>query len=113
MAFAPQGRPVLVRGRHGAGKGCPAPRLADLGSPLGLLGVSVLPIVSRFMKDGGAWYSSYFVDEKTRWKGHGVIKSSDGLYTYHDRLVILRMAQDLCILLLTECSYNVGHQNWQ
>jgi hypothetical protein len=56
---------------------------------------------------------SYFAAEKTRWEGHGLIKSFDGLYTYHDRLVIPRPAQDLCILLLTECSYNVGHQNWQ
>ena len=56
---------------------------------------------------------SYFADENTRWKGHGLIKSSDGLYTYHDRLVIPRLSQDLCILLLTKCSYNVGHQNWQ
>jgi len=38
---------------------------------------------------------SYFADEKTRWKGHGLIKSSDGFYTYHDRLVIPRPAQDL------------------
>ncbi len=35
---------------------------------------------------------SYFTDEKTQWKGHGLIKSSDGLYTYHDRLVIPRPA---------------------
>ena len=41
---------------------------------------------------------------KARWKGHGVIKSFDGLYTYNDRLDIPRMAQDLCILLLTECN---------
>ena len=58
-------------------------------------------------------WCSYFADEKTRWKGYGLIKSSDGLYTYHDRLVIPRLAQDMCILLLTKCSYNVGHQNWQ
>ena len=40
---------------------------------------------------------------KTRWKGHGLKKLSDGLYTHQDRLVIPRLAQDLCILLLTEC----------
>ena len=56
---------------------------------------------------------SYFVDEKTRWKGHGLIMSSDGLYTYHDRLVIPRQAQDLRILLLTEYHDNVGHPNWR
>ncbi len=57
--------------------------------------------------------SSYFADTKTRWKGHGLIKSSNGLYTYHVRLVTPRLAQDLCILLLLERSYNDGHQNWQ
>ena len=56
---------------------------------------------------------SYFADEKTRWKDHGLIKSSHGLYTYHDMLVIPRPAQDPRILMLTYCSYNVGHQNWQ
>ena len=47
---------------------------------------------------------------KARWKGHGLNKSSDGLYTHHDRLVIPRLAQDMCILVLTECCYNVGEQ---
>ena len=56
---------------------------------------------------------SYFADEKTRWKGHGLIKSSDGLYTYHDRLVIPRPAQDLRILLLTVYHDNDGHPNWR
>ncbi len=51
---------------------------------------------------------SYFADERTQWKGNGLIKSSDSLYSYHDRLVIPRLAQDMCILLLTECSYNVA-----
>ena len=31
---------------------------------------------------------SYFTDEKTRLKGHGLIKSSYGVYAYHDMLVI-------------------------
>ena len=44
---------------------------------------------------------SYFNDEMTRLKGHGLIKSPNGLYTYHDRLVIPYPAQDLRILLLT------------
>jgi hypothetical protein len=47
---------------------------------------------------------------KARWKGHGLNKSSDGLYTHHDRLVIPRPAQDLCILMLTECCYYVVHE---
>jgi hypothetical protein len=54
---------------------------------------------------------SYFADEKTRWKHYGLIKSYDGLYTYHERLVILRPAQDLRILLLTEYHDNAGHPN--
>jgi hypothetical protein len=47
------------------------------------------------------------------WKGHGLNKSSDGVYTHHDRLVIPRPAQDLYILMLIECHYNVDHPNWQ
>jgi hypothetical protein len=54
---------------------------------------------------------SYFADEKTRWKGKGLIKSSDGLYTCHYCLVIPRPAQDLRILLLTKYHDNVGHPN--
>jgi hypothetical protein len=56
---------------------------------------------------------SYFADETTRWKGHGLIKSSDGLYTYHDRLVIPRPGQDLRILLLTKYHDNACHPNWR
>jgi hypothetical protein len=56
---------------------------------------------------------SYFADEKTRWKGHGLIQLSDGLYTYRDRLVIPCLAQDLRILLLTEYHDNDGHPNWR
>jgi len=37
------------------------------------------------------------------WKDHGPNKSSDELYTHHDRLVIPRLAQDPCILLFTAC----------
>jgi hypothetical protein len=43
-------------------------------------------------------YSScpYFSGEiKARLKSHGLVKSSNGLYTYHDRLVIPRPVQDL------------------
>ncbi len=32
------------------------------------------------------------------------------MYTHHDRLVIPRLAQAMCILLLTGCCYNVDHQ---
>ncbi len=56
-------------------------------------------------------YSScpYFFDKiKARWKSHGLVKSSNGLYTYHDRLVIPRPTQDLRILLLTEYHDNDG-----
>ena len=56
---------------------------------------------------------SYFADEKTRGKGHGLIKLSHGLYTHHDRLVIPRPAQNLRILLLDEYHDNVGHPNWR
>ena len=61
-------------------------------------------------------YSScpYFFGEiKARWKVHSLITSCDSLYTCHERLVILRPAQDLCILLLTEYHDNVGHPNWR
>ena len=47
---------------------------------------------------------------KARWKGHGLNKSSDGLYTHHDRLIIPRLAQDLCIFLLAECHKMIVHQ---
>ena len=47
---------------------------------------------------------------RARWKGHELNKSSDGLYTHHNRLLIPRLAQDLCILLLTECHMMIGHQ---
>jgi len=55
---------------------------------------------------------SYFTDEKTRWKGQGLIKSSGGLYTYHDRIVIPRPAQDLRnLLLITGYRDSAGHPN--
>ena len=38
-----------------------------------------------------------------------LIKSYDGLYTYHNRLSIPRPAQDVRNLLLTEYYDNVGH----
>ena len=60
------------------------------------------------------YYScSYFCDEKTRLKDHGLIKSSYGLFTYQDKLVIPRPAQEMRILLLTEYHDNDGHPNWR
>ncbi len=56
---------------------------------------------------------SYFADEKTRWKDHGLMNSSNGLYTYHDRLFIPRPAQDLRILLLCEYHDNASNLNWR
>jgi len=38
---------------------------------------------------------SYFADENTRWKGHGLMESSNGLYTYNDRLAIPRQVHYL------------------
>ena len=35
------------------------------------------------------------------------------MYTHHDRLVIPRPEQDMYILLLTECHYNVDNPNWK
>jgi hypothetical protein len=40
-----------------------------------------------------------------------MIKSSDDLYTYHDRLVIPRPAHDLCILLLIKHEDNASRPN--
>jgi hypothetical protein len=57
---------------------------------------------------------SYFSDEKSRCKGNRRMKLSDGLYTNHDRLVVLRPAQDLRIsVLLTEFHDNDVHSNWR
>ena len=81
-----------------------------------VLSADIVSVDHDFLTKWKSAYSScpYFCDEiKARWKGHGLIKSSDGLYTYHDRLVIHRPAQDLYILLLTKCHYNVDHPNWQ
>jgi hypothetical protein len=62
-----------------------------------VLSADTVSVDDGFLTKLKAAYSScsYFADEKTRWKGHGLIKSSDGLYTYHNRLVISRPAQDL------------------
>ena len=80
---------------------------------MSVLSADIVSVDDDFLTNMITEYSScsYFADEKTRWKGQGLIKSSGGLYTYHDRLP--RLAQDLCILLLIDCAYNGGHQNWQ
>ena len=52
-----------------------------------------------------------------RWKGHGLNMSLDGSYTHHNRLVIPRLSQDLCILLFIEChlmlAISIGNAYWQ
>ena len=80
-----------------------------------VLSAGIVSVDDGFLTKLKTVYSlcSYFANEKTRWKGHGPIKSSNGLYTYHDRLVMPRPTQDLCILLLTEYHDNVGHPNWR
>ena len=50
---------------------------------------------------------------KARWKGHGLNKSSNGLYTHHDRLVMQCLVQEMFILLLTKCHIMIDHQNRQ
>ena len=62
------------------------------------------------------WKLHVFLDRlwiNAHGKGHGLNKSSDGIYTHHDTFFIFRLAQDLCILLLSKCHCNVDHQNWQ
>ena len=81
-----------------------------------VLSANTVSVDDDFLTKLKSAYSScpYFSDEfKARWKSHGLVKSSNGLYTYHDRLVIPRLAQDLRILLLTEYHNNVGHPNWR
>jgi len=84
-------------------------------TPLSVLSADIASVNDDFLTKLKTAYSacSYFADEKTRCKGHGLIKSSDGLYTYHDRLVIPRLAQDLRILLLADYHDNNGHPNWR
>ena len=71
-----------------------------------VLSANIVSIDDGFLTKLNTAYSSCscFADEKIRWKGHGLIKSSNGLYTYHDRLVIPRPAQDCascCLLNIT------------
>ena len=81
-----------------------------------VLSADTISVDDDFLTRLKSAYSScpYFFDEiKARWKSHGIVKSSTGLYTYNDRLVILRPAQDLRILLLAEYHDNDGHPNWR
>ncbi len=59
-------------------------------------------------------YSScnYFSNENSlRWKSQNIVKSTDGLFTYHNRLVIPRPAKALKQSLLLEYHDNAGHSN--
>ena len=69
-----------------------------------VISADIVSVDDEFLTKLKTAYSScsYFTDEKPQWKGHGLARSSDGLYTPHDRLVIPRPAQDLRILLLIE-----------
>ncbi len=80
-----------------------------------VLSADIVSVVDGFMTKLKTTYSScsYISDERTRWKGHGLIKSFDGLYTYHDMLAIPRPAQDMRILMLTKYHDNVGHSYWR
>ena len=81
-----------------------------------VLSANIVSVDDDFLTKLKSAYSScpYFSDEiKAHWKSHGLVKSSNGLYTYHDKIVIPRPAQDLCFLLLTEYHDNVGHPNWR
>ena len=84
-------------------------------TPLLVLSADTVSVDDDFLTKLKKSYSScsYFTEEKTRWKGHVLIKISNGLYTYHDRLAIPRPAQDLRILLFTEYHDNDGHPNWR
>ena len=49
----------------------------------------IFSVDDDFLTKLNSAYSScpYFSDEiKARWKSHGLVKSSNGFYTYHDRL---------------------------
>jgi len=84
-------------------------------TPLMVLSAYIVSVDDGFLTKLKTAYSScsYVADEKTRWKSHELVKSSDGLYTYHDRLVIPRPTHDLRILLLTEYHDTASHPNWR
>jgi hypothetical protein len=52
-----------------------------------VLSADIVSVDDDFLTKLKTAYSSCscFADEKTRWKDHGLVKSSNGLYTYHDR----------------------------
>jgi hypothetical protein len=85
-------------------------------SALLVISADIVPVDDDSLTGLKAAHSScsYFFDEiKARWKGHGLIKSSHGLYTYHDIIMISCPAQDLRTLLLTKYHDNDRHPNWR
>jgi len=80
-----------------------------------VLSTNIVSVDDDFLTKLKSCYSScsYLCDEITRWKGHGMIKSSYGLYSYHDRLVIPRPAQDLRFSWLNEYHDNAGGPLWR
>ncbi len=91
----------------------PDPWYQSNDTALMVLSADTASVDDDFLTKLGTAYAScsYFDDEKTRWKRHGLVNSPDSLYTYHDRLVIPRPTQDLRILLLAEYRDNAGHPN--
>ena len=83
-----------------------------------VLSANIVSVDDDFLTQLKSAYSScpYFSDEiKARWESHGLIKSSNGLYTYHDRTIIPCPAQDLRILLLIMImmAIQIGGVYWQ
>ena len=56
--------------------------------------------------------TSYF-DEDGRWQKDGLQKTADGLFLYHDRIVIPRPAQELRKCLMHELHDAAGHPSWR
>ena len=84
-----------------------APERAPFGE--GVEGSSPHPSLERQGEGRGA-YSVLRVDVP-KWQVFPRYAPTYSIYTYHDRLVIPRPAQDLRNLLLTEYHDNVGHPN--
>ena len=63
-----------------------------------------------------AWSSCIYFSNKNsvRWKSQNIVKSSDGLFRYHNnRLVILRRSYALRKVLVLEYHDHVGHSNYR
>jgi len=86
----------------------------DNDTALLVLLANIVSVDDEFLTKLKTTYSScsYLSNRKSRWKGHELIKSSNGLYTYHDMLVIHPPEKDLRILLLNGYHDDVGHPNW-